>query len=176
MRLLVVSDTHGDSQGLVAVLRVLGRSVGALIHLGDGSNDLKAAARTGVPMPPVFGVRGNMDSEATQPLARILDAGGLSVLTVHGHRFPLGEGTAALAHAARDAGAQAVFFGHTHVPLVDEREGVLVLNPGSLSRPRGPWGPSFAVVEAREGPARFTAKFYELLRGKDGPRFRAINV
>lgn len=173
MRLLVVSDTHGDYRGLVAVLKLLGRSAAALIHLGDGSADVRAAARTGVPMPPAYAVRGNMDSEPTAPVSRIFDAEGRGILTVHGHRFPLGEGTGALIRAARDAGAGAVFFGHTHVPSVEEKGGVLVLNPGSLARPRGPWGPSFAVVEARASAA-WDVKFFELVLAKAGPAFRAI--
>lgn len=173
MRLLVVSDTHGDYRSLVAVLGLLGRSTNAMIHLGDGSADVRAAARTGVPMPPAFSVRGNMDPEPSAPISRLFDAEGRGILTVHGHRFPLGEGTGALVRAARDAGAKAVFFGHTHVPWVEEKGGVLVLNPGSLSRPRGPWGPSFAVVEARSNSA-WEAKFYELALGKAGPSLRAI--
>ena len=29
-----------------------------------------------------------------------------------------------------------MFFGHTHKPVVTEKDGVLVINPGSLSYPR----------------------------------------
>lgn len=39
-------------------------------------------------------------------------------------------------YKARMAGAQAVCFGHSHIPFLTWEEGILLLNPGSLSRPR----------------------------------------
>jgi len=176
MRILVVSDTHGDWKSLVAALSLLGRSVQALLHLGDGSADVRSAARSGVPMPPAYGVRGNVDSDSSVPLVRRFDAGGRLVFMAHGHRYPLGEGTGCLSGAAKEAGAQAFFFGHTHVPHYEERGGIVLLNPGSLSRPRGPWGPSLAVVEAPESSKCLDVKLYELLGTYSSPKLRAIRL
>ena len=176
MRVLVVSDTHGDYRNLVAVLRLLGRSVQALIHLGDGSGDVRSAAHSGVPMPPAYGVRGNMDSDTGVPLLRKFDAAGRLVLAAHGYRYPLSEGIACLARAAKEAGARAFFYGHTHIPLSEERGGVIILNPGSLSRPRGPWGPSFAVVEAPESMNCLDVKVYELTGTLLKPSLKAIRI
>ncbi|PKL10054.1 MAG: YfcE family phosphodiesterase [Spirochaetae bacterium HGW-Spirochaetae-7] len=176
MRLLVVSDTHGDWRSLAAVLRLLGRSVQALVHLGDGSGDVRSAISSGVPMPPAYSVRGNVDSDHSVPLLRCFDASGRLVIFAHGHRYPLGEGTSCLARAARDAGARAFFFGHTHVPHYEERGGVAILNPGSLSRPRGPWGPSFAIVEAPPSSSCLDVKLYELLGTPSAPRLRVIRL
>ncbi len=174
MRILVVSDTHGDWKSLAAALSLLGRSVQALLHLGDGSGDVRAAAASGAPMPPAYGVRGNVDSDSSMPLLRRFDADGRLVMVAHGHRYPLGEGTACLRQAAKDAGARAFFFGHTHVPHYEERGGVSILNPGSLSRPRGPWGPSLAIVEAPAGSSCLDVKLYEMFGGHSRPRLRAI--
>lgn len=162
MRLLVVSDTHGDRESLSDILRLLGRSVNALIHLGDGSYDVRAAASQGVPVPPLYGIRGNMDSDNSVPLIRTFDAEGRRLLLAHGHRFPLGSGVESLVYAALEQKARGFFFGHTHVPYCEERDGILILNPGSLSRPRGPWGPSFAVVEAPAGSSCLDVKLYEV--------------
>jgi len=174
MRLLVVSDTHGDWQTLATVLSLLGRSVQALLHLGDGSSDVRSASRSGVPMPPAYGVRGNVDNDSSVPLLRHFDAGGRVVMVAHGHRYPLGEGTSCLSSAARDQGARAFFFGHTHIPYYEERGGVVILNPGSLSRPRGPWGPSLAIVEAPLSSNCLDIKLYELLGSRSAPRLKAI--
>ncbi|MBU0927659.1 MAG: metallophosphoesterase [Spirochaetes bacterium] len=174
MRILVVSDTHGDYRSLAAALKLLGRSVQALLHLGDGSGDVRSAARSGSPMPPAYGVRGNVDSDSSMPLLRRFDADGRLVMIAHGHRYPLGEGTSCLSHAAREAGARAFFFGHTHVPHYEERGGVAILNPGSLSRPRGPWGPSLAIVEAPPSSSCLDVKLYELVGTSSSPRLRAI--
>jgi len=176
MRILVVSDTHGDWRSLVSALNLLGRSVQALLHLGDGSGDVRAAARSGAPMPPAYGVRGNVDNDSSVPLIRHFDANGRTVIVAHGHRYPLGEGTSCLSSAARDAGARAFFFGHTHVPQYEERGGVVILNPGSLSRPRGPWGPSLAIVEAPSSSTCLDVKFYELLGTPSSPKLRAIRL
>ncbi len=176
MRLLVVSDTHGDYRSLVAVLKLLGRSVQAILHLGDGSGDIRSAALSGAPMPPAYGVRGNMDSDTGIPLQRRFDAAGRIIMAAHGHRYPLGEGIACLSRAAKEAGARAFFYGHTHIPLNEERGGVIILNPGSLSRPRGPWGPSFAVVEAPESMTCLDVKIYELTGTLSKPALKAIRI
>jgi putative phosphoesterase len=175
MRLLVVSDTHGDSANLIALLRVIGSSVDGLIHLGDGSGDIDAAARYGSPMPPAWGVRGNVDSDWSVPSIRRIQAGHQTILAAHGQLY-LGESWHPFVSAAKKQGAQAFFFGHTHIPFLERMDGVLLLNPGSLSRPRGIWGPSFAIVEApaREG-SRFRVKLYELTGSASRPRFLTIH-
>ena len=50
-------------------------------------------------------------------------------------------------------GADIVLFGHTHRPLIvpGERDWPAALNPGSCSRPRGPEGPTFAVLTLEKG-------------------------
>lgn len=174
MRILVVSDTHGDWQALAAVLGMLGRSVQALMHLGDGSGDIRSAFRSGVPMPPAYGVRGNVDNDSSVPLFRNFEADGGKIMIAHGHRFPLGEGMSCLASAAREQGARAIFYGHTHIPHYEERGDITILNPGSLSRPRGPWGPSLAIVEASSSTKSLDVKLYEVSGLKSVLRLRAI--
>ena len=175
MRLLVVSDTHGESANLISVLRVIGSSVDGLIHLGDGSADIEAAARYGSPMPPAWCVRGNVDSDWSVPSSRRIQAGGQTILAAHGQLY-LGDNWQAFITAAKKQGAQAFFFGHTHVPFLERMSGVLLLNPGSLSRPRGIWGPSFAVVEASETQdSRFRVKHFELRGSASRPQFVIIH-
>jgi len=78
--------------------------------------------------------------------------------------------------AAREAGASACLFGHTHVPHKSYSEGLLVLNPGSLSRPRNGWGPSFALLTVPEvGDGRIEATHYEIRDNPDGPAFRVFD-
>jgi putative phosphoesterase len=127
-------------------------------------------------MPPAYGVRGNIDSDAGMPLIRRIDAAGRLVIAAHGHRYPLGEGLSCLVRAAKDEGARAFFFGHTHIPHFEERSGVAILNPGSLSRPRGPWGPSLAIVEAPDSSSCIDAKFYELVGTASSPRLKPIRL
>ena len=56
-----------------------------------------------------------------------------------------------LVEAAREKGCNAVFFGHIHVPVLEEEDGVLLVNPGSLAFPRQRGRrPSYAVLETDE--------------------------
>ena len=42
-------------------------------------------------------------------------------------------------------------YGHTHTPVVEEENGILVINPGSLTFPRQQGRrPSYAVMEIEE--------------------------
>jgi putative phosphoesterase len=36
----------------------------------------------------------------------------------------------------KELGVNAVFFGHTHIPMISKQEDILLLNPGSPSLPR----------------------------------------
>ena len=170
-----MSDTHGDASGLVAVLGRLGRSVQALVHLGDGAADVEAAMRSGCPMPPSYAVRGNVDPDWSIPPTRRIAVNDMVVLAAHGHHYP-SDSLEPMVRAARSQGARGFLFGHTHVPFWRDADGILLLNPGSLSRPRGPWGASFAVLEAPAGSSgQLDAKLYELCGPKAAPRFRAIH-
>lgn len=149
--LLVVSDTHGDSGVLATILRWgRRRGVGALAHLGDGARDLEEAFAEARWTAPYRAVGGNMDWEggtggSCRP-AELFEFAGKRFLLVHGHLEGVAEGYGRLVTAAREARADAVLFGHTHRPFWEEIDGLLVLNPGSPSRPRWSGPPSFATI------------------------------
>jgi predicted phosphodiesterase len=46
---------------------------------------------------------------------------------------------------------RAAFFGHTHIACVREKNGVTLVNPGSLTYPAGGANPSYALVRTRAG-------------------------
>mgnify|MGYP000851003853 CR=1 FL=1 len=175
MRIVAVSDTHGDPRGLVAVLAKLGASAQMIVHLGDGADDLEAARRYGSIMPPCQAVCGNMDEAGAHPLLRQVWAYDRKLLLAHGHRYLTGDSYAPMVAAAKREGAEAFLFGHTHLPFWEEIQGVLLINPGSLSKPRGSYGPSFAVLEIPpSGMGPIEVKMYELSGGLSRPRFRSI--
>ena len=54
---------------------------------------------------------------------------------------------------ARFPGARVVCFGHTHLPVCEDRDGLLLLNPGSpTERRRAPWH-SYAELTIGPGDA-----------------------
>ena len=146
MRIAVFSDTHGNLSRLPAAQARLGR-VDAVIHLGDHCRDAERIARAfGA---PCLAVRGNCDIGAVAPLLRVAELGGARLLCVHGHLVP---GPDALSYRAEQERCGAALFGHTHIQWIETRGGVLLVNPGSLSRPRGgsPCGCALLTIEQGE--------------------------
>jgi putative phosphoesterase len=127
----VLSDTHG--QLYPQVMRLL-EGVDHIIHAGDvGSPEVLRALRT---LAPVTAVRGNVDvggwADALPSRAEV-ELGGVCVVV--GHVAPRRDG------AGRAGRPLVVVAGHSHVPLVEQREDGLYLNPGSagprrFGRPR----------------------------------------
>ncbi|MDR0456195.1 MAG: metallophosphoesterase [Treponema sp.] len=151
-KLLVLSDTHGNSPFLEAVLRwACGDTFDAAIFLGDGIEDLRrAAALTGF-----FGewkiVRGNNDYAISVPEAAVIECGGHRFFLCHGHRYALYNGNDRLIAAARKMEADTALFGHIHVPSLENEDGLVLINPGSIGRPRSTIGSTFAVIDCPPG-------------------------
>ena len=165
---LVLSDSHGNIPALTAALlwaAKQGGSFAAALFLGDGADDLAAAsAETGFSLP-WYAVRGNgdMGDSLSAELTVSPGQGGRALFLAHGNRYRLDEGFTGIAAAAQLAGAEAALFGHTHIPYRGMCGGILLLNPGSIGRPRSRTGPSFAVLDCpASGP--LSARFYGLLQ------------
>lgn len=131
MRLLIVSDVHGQTASLRDA--VAGEPTAReVLFLGDGLRDLETVA----PLFPdrVFhAVRGNCDLAARD--AKEVDAvfcGGKKVVFLHGHTQFVKAGYANVIALARQNGADLLCFGHTHTPLCTYEDGLYILNPGSL--------------------------------------------
>jgi putative phosphoesterase len=148
-RILVLSDTHENIPALEAVLKWAespesGYTFDAAVFLGDGIQDLY---RTKAGFSPEWIiVKGNNDYEPSLPEAAVLDACGHRLFLCHGHRYSLYNGYGKLAAAARGAEAEAALFGHSHVPFLENMDGLLLINPGSVGRPRSSAGACFAVI------------------------------
>jgi hypothetical protein len=136
----VISDTHGvlppaAARALAGVQRIL--------HAGDieGQWVLDGLAR----LAPVTAVRGNMDRDCCRDLPRsaLVEIAGLSCYVLHD------VGRLDLDPAA--AGIRVVIHGHTHRAEAVERGGVLWVNPGSATRPRGPRPASVARIHIGPG-------------------------
>ena len=95
-----------------------------IIHAGDvGAADILEALGQ---IAPVIAVRGNVD---TAPWATALHA--TEVVEREGHSIYVLHDLAALDLNPAAAGFSAVITGHSHVPKIEDRQGVLFLNPGS---------------------------------------------
>jgi len=124
-RVGLISDTHGLLRP-EALAFLKGSDF--IVHGGDIGNasvleQLRAIA-------PLTGVRGNNDTEAWGHGIAETEA-----LHVDDGRIYVIHNLAELDIDARAAGFRVVVSGHSHRPLIEERDGVLYVNPGS-SGPR----------------------------------------
>lgn len=133
MKVLIVSDTHGRDQYLYETLQKV-KPIDLILHMGDfegGDEDIKAIADC-----PVEFVSGNNDFFTREPKEKIIRIGKYVIMMTHGHRYSVNYSTDLIKEAAKQNGADIVMFGHTHVPLIEFKDGIWVINPGSISLPR----------------------------------------
>ena len=145
-RCLIISDTHGD---LRSILKVIEKEspFDILIHCGDVEGNL--ASILGTRTFGYFAVRGNCDMFSYAEDERCIKLGYYRVFVTHGHRYRVNYRDSALIQAGRREHADVILYGHTHVPEIkeDKENGMLIVNPGSLSRPRQiPRVPTYAVL------------------------------
>lgn len=129
MRILVVSDTHGNDTGILQAHRTV-QPVDLVVHCGDGESD--ACLLEAVEAVPVLRVAGNCDVGSRAPRELLGEWKGKKILICHGDRYGVKTGLASLVARGQTLGAHAVLFGHTHHALSEEYQGLLLLNPGTL--------------------------------------------
>ena len=117
----VISDTHGllRPEAVEAL-----RGVELILHAGDVGSPEVLDALQGI--APVVAVRGNNDKGAWAeelPAWEVAEVGVVFIYMIHDVK------EIDLSPAA--AGFQVVVSGHSHKPSVEERKGVLYVNPGS---------------------------------------------
>jgi putative phosphoesterase len=137
MRLAIISDTHLPGRGRAIPEACLERLRGAdaILHAGD-LIELWVLADLEALGPPVHAVRGNVDSaelQARLPLTRMVEADGARIAMVH-DAGPVQGRLERLRRRFPDA--HAVVFGHSHLPLHEERDGFAIFNPGSPTERR----------------------------------------
>ncbi|HET7508259.1 MAG TPA: metallophosphoesterase family protein [Solirubrobacterales bacterium] len=152
----VVSDTHmpkGKRRLPDECVERIGAAE-AVIHAGDFSEasvlyELEALC------PVVFGVFGNVDEPWLRerlPETLTIEVGGRTVAVVH-DAGPKGGRLNRL--RARFPEADAVIFGHSHLPLHEEESGFQIFNPGSPTERRRAPQASMGLLHAEPSGLRF---------------------
>lgn len=154
MKLLVVSDTHGDAGQLERAIEQE-KDADALIFLGDGFRDTEDIEYL-YPNMKIYLVSGNCDTGCYAPTEGLAPFGGILFFYTHGHMYDVKNGLYKIAYAAKQRGADVVLFGHTHCAVTEKIDGITLFNPGSLSAwcGRGTYG----VITIRSGSAEFEHK------------------
>lgn len=138
-RIGVLSDTHAQrlEPELMARLAEIFRGVELILHAGDlvglGVLDDLAGLVDHDPAR-VVAVCGNMDGAAVTtslPARREVKVAGRTIGLVHGGGAPVGLAGRVRREFDRP---DAIVFGHSHRPYHAVKDGVLMFNPGSVSR------------------------------------------
>ena len=145
MKVLIVSDTHGNDRNFERVL-LNTYPVDAIFHLGDLEGS-ESYIEDICPCP-VYMVSGNNDFFSSAPLEQVVELDGYRIFMTHGHRYGVANGLERLREAAEARKCDMAFFGHTHRPIIDDANGPILVNPGSLTWPRQENRvPSYAILE-----------------------------
>lgn len=147
MRVGVLSDTHGAVKEATRALQCMGE-INALVHAGDFYVD--ALYLRSVFEGPVYAVAGNCDSHSGGPEELTVTLEGHRIFITHGHLFRVKHGLQGLFYKAREIGAEAVVFGHTHIPLNLWENSILFFNPGSIYNPQPGHTAGYGILEINE--------------------------
>lgn len=133
MLIAVISDTHRNEKYIEIAKKYIS-SADVLIHLGDNTEDIKELARDF--KGDVYGVKGNCDFSNDYPKEQIINIYNKKIFITHGDLYGVKYGFNNIYYKAKEIGADIVLFGHTHQQLLIEEDGMVFMNPGSISLPR----------------------------------------
>lgn len=151
MRIVVMSDTHGETNSIDQVRHAV-VPVDAVFHCGDSELDNQHES-----LQDAFVVGGNCDWDSSFPNEVFTEVNGVKVLMTHGHLWQVKSTLMPLSYRAQEVGADVVLFGHSHLLGVEVIDGMLFINPGSLELPRGRKEKSYAIIE--KSPSEWVVTF-----------------
>lgn len=139
MKIIAMSDSHGDVETVKTIANL---PADAHFHCGD--SELSYDDST---LANMHKIRGNCDEDMTFTNNKKVQVGDINILIVHGHQHNVHASLMELYYFALENDAQVVLFGHTHLFGVEMKDGILFVNPGSTTQPRGGKERSYAIIE-----------------------------
>lgn len=136
--IIVASDTHGQNYLLDELSKAYPHA-DLFLHCGDLEEDV-------VNYPNWLFVRGNNDWDSNMPEGRIVTIANIRIYITHSQYFSYGRREEQLVEVAKKNNCQLVLFGHTHVGLIRNIDGILLVNPGSMVLPRDGKPPCYAKI------------------------------
>jgi uncharacterized protein len=154
--LAVISDTHlprGARRIPDACVDRLAKA-DLILHAGDFVS-VEALEEIESLGPPLAAVHGNMDSTEVRrrlPAERTVDAAGVQIAMLH----DAGPSRGRIERMrARFPDAAAVVYGHSHIPLHEEKNGFQLFNPGSPTDRRRQPRHTMGLARVKDGRVSF---------------------
>ena len=148
----IISDNHGDWTSQITESLA---GVDAIIHAGDIGPYKYVLKMEGI--APTTAVLGNTDGDMPLDETAVVTLGEKKFLVKHivnPHSLQV-----SLCERLKQIQPDVVIFGHTHEPFCETLGGILFLNPGSVTQPRGGYRPSMVRLTIDCG--EMTPKFIE---------------
>lgn len=150
MKILVISDTHGRTGHVESLIEMyLSHDLTHIIHCGDCIDDARRLEMI-YPELTVYKVPGNCDFSSygieNTILVHIDD---VPIMITHGHQQHAKHDYEELWIDAEAHDAKIAIFGHTHIVHKETKNGITLLNPGSMTLPKDSTVPSFAMIEIK---------------------------
>ncbi len=143
MKILLISDNH-LALGMKRTIEREGADLN--LHMGDSQ------FRKTNPEMKGFDhiILGNCDYEK-YPEHEIIKVEDQHWLMFHGYQVRNAHDLESRARYAKGFECQVICYGHTHVPVYSQVDGVTILNPGSFSRSRANCPHSYMTVQIDQG-------------------------
>lgn len=150
INIVIISDTHADTiEKLGEALIEKIKAADIVVHAGDADtvdfiSELKKISKE------LYAVRGNCDWGSDLPPKIIFNIENKTIGLSHG----TGNYTNVidrLSYLFSDDNVDMVIFGHTHIPINEDVEGIHFINPGSTSLNRGLRYGTYAELTFKDG-------------------------
>jgi len=141
MRLLIFSDNHRDRE---SIKLALAQNPGLAHYISLGDSEMREQELTEL---GIYGVKGNYPFEPQFPHELTMEFEGIRMYFTHGHLHSVKLELNSLLNHCLYNDIKIACFGHTHRSLIRVAEGVIMINPGSLSRNRMFSEASYALID-----------------------------
>jgi len=162
MKLGILADTHINelNENFTNLIKDCFKDVELIIHAGDFTSS--AVYEFLKSYRDFIGVFGNVDSPDIQNVLHekeVVEASGYRIGIYHGHG---NKGTSAgrAYHEFTEDKIDIIVFGHSHQPLIQTKNGILMINPGSLTNKRKEKRFSYVILELLPDKIEATVKFF----------------
>lgn len=131
MKIVVFADSHTDVRTMGSVVQK--EKPHLVIHLGDHITD-GLRLQDMYPDIPMEFVVGNTDSIPGYPYEKTIEHKGKKIYMTHGDRYDVHLGLSRIFYKGESTGADIILFGHTHLAYLENKTGILMMNPGRIGR------------------------------------------
>lgn len=144
MMIIIFSDTHGDEDAY----KTMKSQISHFDHiycLGDSG-----FSESFMLNEDIKSVRGNYPFAPKYPMNIIEKWHQKTFFMTHGHKYRVKFGLSRIRQAADVLRVDICMFGHTHLPYLEKKGDLLLMNPGALSYQRSRDYPSYAKIDIDE--------------------------